>query len=48
MVEALLPQGGRILDVGCASGSLLASLPGGFERFGIEVNAAAADQARAA
>jgi 2-polyprenyl-3-methyl-5-hydroxy-6-metoxy-1,4-benzoquinol methylase len=47
MVEALLPQGGRILDVGCASGSLLASLPGGFERFGIEVNAAAADQARA-
>jgi len=47
MVEALRPQGGRILDVGCASGALLASLSGSFERFGIEVNAAAADQARA-
>jgi SAM-dependent methyltransferase len=47
MVEALLPKGGRILDVGCATGSMLASLPGRFERFGIEVNAVAADQARA-
>jgi glycosyltransferase involved in cell wall biosynthesis/SAM-dependent methyltransferase len=47
MVEALLPQGGRILDVGCATGAMLASLPDGFERFGIEVNATAAEQARA-
>jgi len=47
MVEALRPKSGRILDVGCASGSLLASLRGNFERFGIEVNAAAAGHARA-
>jgi SAM-dependent methyltransferase len=47
MVEALRPKGGRILDVGCASGALLASLPSGFQRFGIEVNAAAAQEARA-
>lgn len=45
MIGALRPQGGRILDVGCATGALIASLPGSFERFGIEVNAAAAAQA---
>jgi SAM-dependent methyltransferase len=42
MVEALRPTGGSILDVGCANGFLLRSLTGRFERFGIEVNAAAA------
>lgn len=46
MISALRPDGGRILDVGCATGVLLASLPEGFERFGIEVNPAAAAAAR--
>jgi SAM-dependent methyltransferase len=41
-VEALRPNGGSILDVGCANGFLLRRLRGRFERFGIEVNAAAA------
>ena len=41
-VEALRPTGGSILDVGCADGFLLRRLRGRFERFGIEVNAAAA------
>jgi SAM-dependent methyltransferase len=47
MVGALRPKGGRILDVGCATGALLASLPDGFERFGIEVNPGAATAAAA-
>lgn len=42
MVEALQPNGGRILDVGCADGFLLRRLRGRFDRFGIEVNPAAA------
>ena len=42
MVRALRPQGGRILDVGCATGVLLSSLPANFKLFGIEVNGAAA------
>lgn len=36
----------RILDVGCATGSWLADLPGAHVRAGIEVNAAAARRAR--
>lgn len=47
MISALRPDGGRILDVGCATGALLASLPDGFERFGIEVNPGAAATAAA-
>jgi SAM-dependent methyltransferase len=47
MVQALVPEGGRILDVGCADGFLLDRLQGGYRRFGIEVNAAAQTQARA-
>jgi glycosyltransferase involved in cell wall biosynthesis/SAM-dependent methyltransferase len=44
----LLKPGGRILDIGCADGTLLAKLPGSFERFGIEVNAVMAARARKA
>jgi SAM-dependent methyltransferase len=47
MVEAMLPRGGRILDVGCANGFLLRRLNGRFQRFGIEVNAKAAAEAAA-
>lgn len=46
LVEAIRP-GGRVLDVGCANGHLLRSLVGDYQRFGIEVNAAAAAAARA-
>ena len=42
MVGALRPQGGRILDVGCATGVLFSGLPATFKLFGIEVNGAAA------
>lgn len=45
MVEALRPQGDRILDVGCATGALLAGLPASFQRFGIEANVSAAEMA---
>ena len=46
MVQALAPNGGRVLDVGCADGFLLHRLEGDSRRFGIEVNAAAQAQAR--
>jgi glycosyltransferase involved in cell wall biosynthesis/SAM-dependent methyltransferase len=39
MVQLLKPQGGRVLDIGCANGTLLSKLPDRFERYGIEVNA---------
>lgn len=42
---AKLPQGSRILDVGCSSGRLLSSLEDGFHRFGIEPNIVAAAEA---
>ena len=47
MVQAVAPEGGTVLDVGCADGFLLHRLQGPYHRLGIEVNAAAADQARA-
>ena len=47
MVQALAPFDGSVLDVGCADGFLLHRLQGNYRRFGIEVNAAAQDQARA-
>jgi SAM-dependent methyltransferase len=47
MVQAVAPEGGTVLDVGCADGFLLHRLQGPYRRLGIEVNAAAAAQARA-
>jgi O-antigen biosynthesis protein len=44
----LLRPSGRILDVGCANGHLLRKLAVGYERYGIEPNAAAARDARSA
>lgn len=43
----MLKSGGRILDIGCADGSLLARLPASFDRYGIEVNHHMAEQAAA-
>ena len=37
-----LPQGGRVLDFGCYSGGLLARMGPGYERYGVEINRAAA------
>lgn len=37
-----LPKGGRVLDFGCYTGGLLARLPYTCERYGVEVNRAAA------
>jgi SAM-dependent methyltransferase len=37
----------RVLDVGCGTGTFLAMLPAGVERFGIEPSRTAADRARA-
>jgi len=45
-IEALKPNGGRILDFGCYSGGLLSRLDERYERFGIEVNRDAARVAR--
>jgi len=49
LVREVLEQGncaGRLLDFGCYSGGFLAQLPQRFERFGVEVSAAAAAIAR--
>lgn len=37
-----LPQGGRVLDFGCYNGGLLARLAPPYERYGVEINHAAA------
>ena len=41
-----MSSGGRILDVGCYAGALLGSMDNRFEKFGIEINSAAADIAK--
>ena len=41
----LIKSGGRVLDMGCADGTLLAKLPDSFELYGIEVNALMAARA---
>ena len=43
----LIKSGGRVLDIGCADGTLLAKLPDSFELYGIEVNALMAARAAA-
>ncbi len=47
LVRLLRPEGGRVLDVGCADGYLLDRLGPAFERSGIEVNSGMAKQCRA-
>lgn len=41
-VSNQIPKGSRILDFGCYTGALLARLGTGYERHGVEINAAAA------
>lgn len=42
-----IPEGGKVLDVGCSTGQFLAELLGGeYAKFGIEINDGAADKAR--
>lgn len=41
-ISRRLPQGGRVLDFGCYTGGLLARLGPTYERYGIEINKAAA------
>lgn len=41
-----MPTGSRILDVGCYAGALLGSMDKRFEKFGVEINSAAAGIAR--
>lgn len=41
----MLKSGGRILDIGCADGSLLARLPANFDCYGIEMNSHMAERA---
>jgi 2-polyprenyl-3-methyl-5-hydroxy-6-metoxy-1,4-benzoquinol methylase len=44
-ILAHLRQGGRVLDFGCYTGGLLARLGSAYERYGLEINRAAADVA---
>ncbi len=45
-LQALRPQGGEVLDLGCSDGLMLAALPAGWGRFGIEASEPAAAIAR--
>jgi SAM-dependent methyltransferase len=47
-IVALLPQDGvrRVLDIGCGSGTFLASFPSPVQRFGIEPSAASGESAK--
>jgi 2-polyprenyl-3-methyl-5-hydroxy-6-metoxy-1,4-benzoquinol methylase len=45
--RAGVPQGGRVLDAGCATGEFLAAAHGSYEMWGLDVSAAASEQARA-
>ena len=46
LLSQAFPKGGRILDIGCASGFFLESLGANWERFGIELFRLAAERAR--
>jgi SAM-dependent methyltransferase len=46
LLSQAFPKGGRILDIGCASGFFLESLGANWERFGIELFHLAAERAR--
>jgi SAM-dependent methyltransferase len=43
---ATTEHGGRVLDIGCSTGHLLASVPSDYERIGLEANAGAVALAR--
>lgn len=45
-IEAQLPEGGRILDIGCYTGEFLTSLPAKYDKFGIEMSERAAQHCR--
>jgi SAM-dependent methyltransferase len=47
LIVARLPDGGRVLDIGCSSGDLLCALPSVIEKFGIEPSAGASARAKA-
>lgn len=41
-IEGHLPDGARVLDIGCYTGEFLSSLPAKYKKFGIEMSASAA------
>src|SRR5687767_7720924 len=45
--RAGVPPGGRVLDAGCATGDFLVAGSSGYEMWGLDVSAAATEQARA-
>jgi SAM-dependent methyltransferase len=45
--RAGVPRGGQVLDAGCATGDFLAAGSSGYEMWGLDVSAAATEQARA-
>src|SRR5688572_28231979 len=47
LCRAGVPLGGRVLDAGCATGDFLAAGSSGYEMWGLDVSAAATEQARA-
>jgi glycosyltransferase involved in cell wall biosynthesis/SAM-dependent methyltransferase len=47
LLGMLFPEGGAVLDIGCATGSFLRRLGGAWRKYGIEVNQAAAAVATA-
>jgi SAM-dependent methyltransferase len=46
-IRRVLPDGGRVLDVGCAAGDLLHALGPAYEKFGVEPSAQARSRAEA-